>query len=49
MPSKVDGNIYFEYVEEVIKQFNKESGINFSDMDKVLYQRDKAAGKPVKY
>lgn len=49
MPSKVDGNTYFEYVEEVIKQFNKESGINFSDMDKVLYQRDKAAGKPVKY
>ena len=49
MPSKVDGNMYFEYVEEVIKQFNKESGINFSDMDKVLYQRDKAAGKPVKY
>lgn len=49
MPSKVDSNKYFKYVEEVIKQFNKESGIKFSDMDKVLYQRDKASGKPVKY
>ena len=49
MPSKVDGNAYFKYVEEVIKQFNKESEIKFSDMDKVLYQRDKASGKPVKY
>lgn len=48
MPSKVDGDKYLEYVDGVINQFNKESGINFSDMDKVLYQRDKAKGKPLK-
>ena len=49
MPSKVDGNAYFEYVKKVIEQFRKESGIHFSDMDKVLYQRDKASGQQVKY
>ena len=48
MPLKVDGDKYLEYVDGVIKQFNKESGINFSDIDKVLYQRDKAKGKPLK-
>ena len=49
MPSKVDGNAYFEYVKKVIAQFEKERGIHFPDMDKVLYQRDKASGQQVKY
>lgn len=49
MPSKVDGDTYLKYVDEVINQFNNESGIDFSDMDKVLYQRDKAKGNKIKH
>lgn len=49
MPSKVDCDTYLKYVDEVIKQFNNERGIDFSNMDKVLYQRDKAKGNKIKY
>ena len=48
MPAKINGVEYLKYVDRVIEQFKEERGVNFSDMDKVLYQRDKAKGNSVK-
>lgn len=53
MPKVVDGSLYLDYVEKVIKQYEIDKvncpSLNFFDMDKVLYQRDKAAGNKVDY
>lgn len=48
MPDKISGDKYVDYVEKVITQYNKISGIiEFSDMDKLLYQYDKDAGNKI--
>lgn len=54
MPKKVCGKEYLDYVDAVIARFVKENAkcstkLNFSDIDKVLYQIDKATGKKVNY